>query len=154
MDSLSLPTANTVSSHVVNTRYALAEYLNVAWDQIDVVKMDRCVSSGCNELYPTVSGTSTNTEYNTVDYYIEIRNKDAATTFQEDLYTGNQDLMSSAWMQGKIVKQMSTDHCDSELQTTFNEFRVAQNGDLYDDEIESSSSILSVLALFIAALFY
>merc|ERR1719203_2456273 len=140
MDSLKVPTADNVAASVMEAKFHFAQYLNIPHKQVEVFQINRCIEFGCNQLYPTNLGYKGDS-FSSVDYYLEVRNKKAAAKLQSDIYDSRKELLESTWMQRRAVQSMSVDHCDSELQKVFNQYRSkVPDQDIYNEHPTEESS--------------
>jgi len=153
-DSMELPTHENINDHVMATRHQLSQYLDIPTDQLHVFQVDRCVEEECTSLYPKSEGKLDNSARNTVDYFIDIHNKDAAIKLQDDLYNSVPELLQSEFMHQKALKNMHTDHCRGDLQQTFNDYRMDLDAPEHETIVESSVAAFSFLAFSVLALLY
>jgi len=153
-DPMELPTHENINDHVMATRHQLSQYLDIPTDQLHIFQVDRCIEASCTQLHPTNGGKLDNSAQNTVDYFVDIRNKDAAIKLQDDLYNSVPELLESPFMYKKALKDMNADHCHSELQSTFNDYRMAQDAPELQAIEESSAAMFSVFVLAVLALLY
>jgi hypothetical protein len=141
------PTESTAADFVLKHRYEIARYLGADWTKISIYRVDNCIDSDCDTVYPALSGE--NNGYNNVQLYVELRDTTDATTLQNDLFYG-QD--THVWKDGQNVLDLTTDHCDSDLMDTFNVYRESTEAGNTEDDSNSVAPLGAFLAtlLFLA----
>lgn len=152
MNILDMPTADSANDDVLELRYDLVNYLNADWNQVQVYQVDRCTEDSCTTVYPRSRRSLQESEF--VRYFIEVRDPSMANKLQSDLIYNYNGIYTTGPMAGKVLEAIAIDHCDTELQPLFNEWRSADSPvEAYPEDDSVASWTMMVIVALVAALY-
>jgi len=152
MDSLVAPDPTNVLTHVADMKYSLGNSFN-AMDKIEILSVSSCNSEACTQMWDVngnVQNPSGETEF--VRYLLIADGMDVAQDIQDQFYN-NGAVYSSEFFQGKVVRDMSCDHCSEDIEAPEFTFEQIDSRRPQIDEASASTLALGFVSMMVLALF-